>query len=100
MVMPSFESYGFAFCEASAFGLPSLCMDIGGVPVVDGVNGFAFPPEANVDAYVDCILEHRNDAKKYNALSKSARAYYEKHLNWGAWARSVKAKIIESRAGL
>ena len=100
MVMPSFESYGFAFCEASAFGLPSLCMDIGGVPVVDGVNGFAFPPEANVDAYVDCILEHRNDAKKYNALSKSARAYYETHLNWGAWARSVKAKIIESRAGL
>ena len=33
MMMPSFESYGFAFCEASAFGLPALCAKVGGVPV-------------------------------------------------------------------
>ena len=30
MVMASFESYGFAFCEASAHGLPSLCLKVGG----------------------------------------------------------------------
>ena len=44
LVQPSYESYGFAFCEASAHGLPSLCLDVGGVPVRDGANGHALPP--------------------------------------------------------
>lgn len=98
MVMPSFESYGFAFCEASAFGLPSLCMDVGGVPVRNGVNGYAFDVDADVDDYVNCIVQHRDDPEKYNALCRSTRRYYETDLNWRAWAQSVENKIHQHQA--
>ena len=30
LINPSFESFGFAFCEASAYGLPSLAFRVGG----------------------------------------------------------------------
>ncbi|MEZ5715951.1 MAG: glycosyltransferase family 4 protein [Paracoccaceae bacterium] len=43
LMQPSFESYGFAFCEAAAFGLPSLCLDVGGVPVREGISGHKLP---------------------------------------------------------
>ncbi len=95
MMMPSFESYGFAFCEASAFGLPSLCRKVGGVPVRDGVNGFALPPDAGPQAFADVVRDHIAAPERYDALRASTRREYEQRLNWDAWAETT-AELIEA----
>lgn len=55
MVQPSYESYGFAFCEASAHGLPSLCLRVGGVPVFEGRNGHALPAGSGASDFASII---------------------------------------------
>ncbi|MDX1780793.1 MAG: glycosyltransferase family 4 protein [Thalassovita sp.] len=93
MMMPSFESYGFAFCEASAFGLPSLCARVGGVPVRDGINGFVLPPDAGPLAYAEIVRDYLSAPDQYDALRRSTRREYETRLNWDAWAEKTAALI-------
>ncbi|MBE9636048.1 glycosyltransferase family 4 protein [Salipiger mangrovisoli] len=93
VVMPSFESYGFAFCEASAHGVPSLCLRIGGVPVRDGINGYAMPPGCGAEAFVTRILECIDNPERYATLSRSSREEYETRLNWDAWGQAVGALL-------
>lgn len=85
LVQPSYESYGFAFCEASAMGLPALCLRVGGVPIRDGVNGHALPVGAPPGQFAALIRRYLDDAPAYAALCASARREYEAHLNWDAW---------------
>ena len=95
MVMPSFEAYGFAFCEASAYGLPSLCLDVGGVPVFEGVNGHRFALEAPSSEYVDKIRYYLAAPDQYTRLRQSSRELYETTLNWEAWGTSLYALLQE-----
>ncbi|HGG04702.1 MAG TPA: glycosyltransferase, partial [Aliiroseovarius sp.] len=99
VMMASFESWGFAFCEASAYGVPSLCLRTGGVPVRDGVNGYALPPGADADAFVAIIQRYLTDPPAYQALCTSARQEYEERLNWQAWGQSV-SKLLHRQAPL
>jgi glycosyltransferase involved in cell wall biosynthesis len=89
LLQPSFESYGFAFCEASAYGLPSLCLRVGGVPVRDGVNGFALPPGSTAEDFANRIKALIAEPGSYSALSQSARIEYEDRLNWDAWGKAT-----------
>ncbi|KAA8608471.1 glycosyl transferase [Salipiger aestuarii] len=89
LVQPSFESYGFAFCEASAYGLPALCLDVGGVPVFDGENGHALPRESTPDQFADVIESYLRDPQAHEELSRSARDTFEARLNWDAWGQTV-----------
>ena len=102
LLQPSVESYGFAFCEASAYGLPSLCRKVGGIPVTDGVNGHALPPGAGVEDFAAQIVHYLDDPAAYRELSLRSRREYETRLNWDAWARTVtdalRRKVAE-RAG-
>ena len=93
MVMPSYESYGFAFCEASAYGLPSLCLRVGGVPVRDGINGHALPISATPQDFAQVIRRYLKRPETYNALRQSSRREYKDHLNWNAWGKAVAAKL-------
>ena len=93
LVMPSMESYGFAFCEASAYGLPSLCYQVGGVPVVDGVNGHPLPFGAKATDFAAKISGYLAAPERYGELRKTTRAEYEARLNWDAWGRAV-AEIL------
>lgn len=99
LILPSIESFGFAFCEASAYGLPSLCLNAGGVPVVDNVNGHLFEIGSQPSVYSDKIIPYITNPEAYSALRATSRKYYETTLNWEAWGRSV-AKIIKSRENL
>ncbi len=103
LFMASFESWGFAFCEASAYGLPSLALRVGGVPVRDGVNGHALPPGSDAEAFAAVIRRYLADPAAYAALRASARREYEQYLNWDAWARRVgelfRRKLAQKRAG-
>jgi len=96
LVMPSFESFGFAFCEASAYSLPALCLRVGGVPVTDEINGHALPLGAEPADFAEIIMRYLNDPDDYAALRRSARIEYETRLNWDSWGQRV-AEILSAR---
>ncbi|KMK65659.1 glycosyltransferase [Puniceibacterium sp. IMCC21224] len=97
LVMPSYESFGFVFCEASAYGVPSLCLRVGGVPIRDGVNGHALPQGAGVTEFADLIFGYLDTPAAYWALSQSTRAEFEQRLNWDSFGRRTAALIHQAR---
>jgi glycosyltransferase involved in cell wall biosynthesis len=80
-------------CEASAFGLPTLASNTGGLggSIRDGFNGFLLPYEARGQAYAEKIVEVIADRARYAALVASSRDEFEHNLNWDAWGRSMRA---------
>jgi glycosyltransferase involved in cell wall biosynthesis len=101
LLQPSYESYGFAFCEAAALGLPALGLRVGGVPLREGVNGHALPSRAGAEDFAAVIRRYRADPAAYAALCASARRDYETRLNWDTWGRAtaalLRAAVAEKR---
>jgi glycosyltransferase involved in cell wall biosynthesis len=101
LVLPSrAECFGVVFCEASAFGVPSLAPAVGGVPsaVRDGRNGRLFAPDAGPDEYADFVEDALG---RYEGLALSSLEEYRTRLNWetaGAAVRRVALNTIEPRA--
>ena len=93
LVQPSYESYGFAFCEASAHALPALCLDVGGVPVRDGINGHALAPGSEATAFANLIETYIDAPERYRALAHTARREFDTRLNWDAWGRTVAGSL-------
>lgn len=91
------ECTPIVFCEASAFGLPIISTDTGGVSsmVKNGKNGFLLNYDANGKEYANLISEIFNDKKKYNELILSTRNIFDEYLNWDSWGNSF-AKIINN----
>lgn len=93
-ILPTrFDCTPIVFCEASAFGLPILSANTGGVAghIEENVNGFLIDYDDNGELYAKKIEELWGDKKKYLELKKSARDLYDKKLNWDSWA----TKFIE-----
>lgn len=93
------ECAGVVFCEASAYGVPSITTNTGGVGtyVQDGINGFALPLSATADAYAEKIRQLFNSPVSYKLLCESSRDKYEEELNWDSWGRTfhqVAANIL------
>jgi glycosyltransferase involved in cell wall biosynthesis len=86
------DCFGIAFCEASAFGLPSLTTQIGGVgeAVINDRNGYALPLAAGGQDYADRIRHLIENPAIYNALVQSSRDEYEQRLNWGYWGQCFR----------
>ena len=96
------ECAGLSFCEASAFGVPSITTDTGGTGghVEDEVNGLRLPPGDRGEGYAQGILDIWNDEKRFAALRKSSREKYEKDLNWSVWGGRVNTvieKVLQRR---
>ncbi len=85
------------FCEASAFGLPVITTNTGGVPeiVKEGENGFLLPYEARGDAYAEVIARVYHDDECYAELVRASRAAFEDRLNWDAWGAAVKQILAD-----
>jgi glycosyltransferase involved in cell wall biosynthesis len=97
LLLPTrWEAYGHAFCEASAFGLPSITSHTGGVPEVvrSGENGYVLPYSATGADYARIIAELYRDEGRYRMLVASSRAAYESRMNWNVWARRIK-EVVE-----
>ena len=95
------ECYGMVFCEASAYGLPVISTDTGGVSgaVRDGENGFLLPPSAGGAEYAELIARVYGDEAGYAELVGSSRAAFEASLNWDSWGRTVKKLMDEMLEG-
>lgn len=84
------ECAGIVFCEASAFGVPSITTNTGGVStnVQDGVNGYALPLAAGPAEYAEKIKQLFTDDEAYSQMSRSSRTKFEAELNWENWGRT------------
>lgn len=89
------EAYGIVFCEACAFGLPSITTDTGGVTQIvrDNLNGFALPESAGASDYATTIAEVWLDQEAYRRLVRSARNDYDTRLNWDTWGTKATEVI-------
>jgi glycosyltransferase involved in cell wall biosynthesis len=85
------EAAGIVFCEASAYGLPSVTFDTGGVSdyVRHGVSGFCFPLESTQEVFAKAILETLKDESRYERLATNAFHEYETRLNWKTSVRGL-----------
>lgn len=85
------------FCEASAFGLPVLSTNTGGVAdlVEDGVNGFCLDYSATPQEYTDIIIRLIKNETEYLLLCDNSKNKYKNELNWQLWAQSVKLFFYE-----
>jgi glycosyltransferase involved in cell wall biosynthesis len=84
-VMPTYaEAFGLVFAEASAFGLPSITHDTGGVPaaVHSGQNGQLFPINAEPESMVDYIAGLWADREAYRNMSLNTFRFYRERLSW------------------
>lgn len=90
------DCFGIVFCEASAFGVPSISTQAGGVSgaVRDGINGYLLPPIAGGRDYAALMAGIFADSERYQALSRSSRDEYEQNLNWDAWGVRIKRIIM------
>lgn len=86
------EAAGVVFCEASAYGIPTITTNTGGVTtyVRYGMNGFSLPPDAGAELYAEKIASLYNDITAYKSLCKSSRELYEQDLNWNAWGKQFQ----------
>ena len=91
------ECFGVVFCEASAYGVPSISTDTGGVAgvVAEGRNGFLLPEAARGDEYARVIAGIEADDNSYRMLCRSSRKEYEEHLNWDMWSRRLQSLLAE-----
>ncbi len=92
-ILPTrFDCTPIVYCEASAFGVPVLSSNTGGIAghLKEGVNGYILPYEDKGEAYAATIIKVMADENAYQSLRASTRKYYEEHLNWTTWARSFR----------
>jgi glycosyltransferase involved in cell wall biosynthesis len=86
------ECAGVVFSEASAYGIPSITTNTGGVSsyVQDGINGYALPFDAGADIYAQKIEQLVLDPQAMKNLKLSGRKYYDEKLNWNLWGRQFQ----------
>ncbi len=92
-VLPTrIDAFGITFCEASAFGVPSIATDTGGVSsaLIEGKSGVLLPLPAKGAEYAKVISEIFKDDEKYYNLVKSSRELFESKFNWDSWAEQFK----------
>ena len=101
LILPTrMECFGIVFCEASAFGIPSIATNTGGVSsaVIEGKNGYLLPVSATGKDYAAVISGIFNDEEKYNFLARESRNLFETALNWDKWAEGFKGAYLKIRS--
>ena len=92
LVLPTrFDAFGIVVCEASAYALPSITADVGGVnqAVKNGKNGYMLPDDASANDYAEKIQSVFRDRESYFKLRASSRHEFETRLNWDVWGEKV-----------
>ena len=97
LVLPAkAECFGIVFCEASAYGVPSLATKVGGITsaVKDDINGKTFSLDSDVSNWCTYILGLMNNYSQYKELAISSFKEYRDRLNWQKSGCAVK-KVFE-----
>lgn len=97
-ILPTrFEAYGLVFCEAAAYGLPSLATKTGGITSIiqNAQTGFLFEMTDRGDIYAQRIIELTHQSHEYSTMRQSARKRYEELLNWDAFGKQLHELLRE-----
>lgn len=80
------ECAGVVFCESSAYALPSLSYETGGLNSIieNGINGQLFPlrEDRDIEDWVNWILNLRGNSEKYKQICLSSYKFANKELTW------------------
>ena len=89
------ETMGMVFCEALAFGLPSITTDVGGVKevVIEKKTGFTLPHSADSVDYAEIITKTWQDKTLYIEMVKNCYKYYNTNFSWELWANKLNTLI-------
>jgi len=87
------ECAGIVFCEASAYGIPSITTNTGGVTdyVKDNINGFALAFDAGPQEYAEQIASLFKNPQQLQQLKLSSRKLFDELLNWNHWGHSFES---------
>jgi glycosyltransferase involved in cell wall biosynthesis len=91
------DCYGIVFCEAAAYGVPSIAPATGGVPYVvrDEETGILLSPVSTPADYAAAIFNLFKDEGRFKRLKQSSRDAFETRLNWQSWAQRVSQLILK-----
>lgn len=98
LVLPTkAECYGLVFCEASAYSIPSITYNTGGVSaaVRQYQNGILLPVGSPASAFVNTIKYFINNENEYYNLSKNSYILYKNELNWDNWRKQFEIALQE-----
>lgn len=89
------ECVGIVFCEACAYGIPSITFDTGGVGdyVKNNINGYRLPIDSTAEDFAKKIIEYVHNPKLVEDMKKNARKMYENELNWNVTGSNLR-KIV------
>ena len=92
------ECFGCVYCEASAYGVPSIGRDTGGVgqAIRPGINGFLLAEDGrNMCELAERIKQHLLNPAEYGRIAASSRQEFKQRLNWGTFAKKT-LRLLES----
>ncbi len=95
-ILPTrFDCTPIVYCEASAYALPILSANTGGVAghITENVNGFLIDYNDKGKAYANKIAEILSEKGRYELLCKTTREEYDKRLNWTKWSESFVERV-------
>ena len=86
-----FDAFGIVFCEASAYGVPSITDDVAGVsqPIRNGINGLILPQTSDADKYANAIRDTFSNKTLYQEMCQLSRKEFELRLNWEVWCERI-----------
>jgi glycosyltransferase involved in cell wall biosynthesis len=92
------ECAGVVFSEASAFGLPIITSDTGGIAtyVRQGVNGIRIPLTASAEAYAEQIWRLHFDRTAYSSMALAGWEEYRQRLNWETSISSLLSLLAQT----
>lgn len=96
LVLPTrAECYGLVFAEASAYGIPSITTDTGGIGAVvqNGINGYRLPLSAGADVFAQTIENVYFVEHNYRKLNLSTRNFFENELHWPNFTHKLNQVI-------
>ena len=90
------EAFGIVYCEAAAFGVPSLAPDVMGVgsAVIDGKTGVLLKKDAPAVEYADVVERLMKNPAVYEALSESSYHYYKANFTWEQVAKKIRDFMV------
>ena len=91
------ENYGMTFCEAAAFGVPSLATAVGGIPtaVRHGQTGFTLPIGTEPEAFADILYELFAVPPRQQELALASLQDYHARLSWDAFGSAFLRAVEE-----
>jgi glycosyltransferase involved in cell wall biosynthesis len=90
------EAYGQVFCEAAAFGVPSIGSTVGGIPTIirDAETGFVRAPETPASEFAALIRDTLADPTRYRGMARLARDDFEQRLNWDSFGERLNSLVL------